>query len=431
MTIDAICGSVNITTSAPGTTIDLTGSITTSGVTAVFLWWNGRTDSTDAVGRANHHRGYGFATSTSNRRAAGSVSADAQDITLGGQRVADTCCVIETDGTGAEIGAADFDSVLSNGVRLIIDNAFSVNLRVGFVIWTGLTSAEAFTLASKTTTGNYSLTGLSFQPDVLIATQSFISGALPQGSNTANSLSIGFATASGANQAVLANGIDDQIGTSETDSYCINDVEVLAAIDSAGSLVTQRSAFVSFNSDGFTLDQLETNGTALQIIGLVMKGGSWKVTSVSTQTDTSTSIVTPSLGFNPVGALLISAYKAESTQDTPTGNDTSSVGAVTGTSERVALAVMEEDGLGVTEVTTAIEHDTVYAAISTASAIEGLMDIVSIDSDTLTFIMDDADPSAKFVPLLAFGNPAAGGGQPTMRRWGAIPGMQLGSRKGI
>jgi hypothetical protein len=61
------------------------------------------------------------------------------------------------------------------------------------------------------------------------------------------------------------------------------------------------------------------------------------------------------------------------------------------------------------DVFLASEYDAVYIDIDpTSSSVVGLMDVKSIDTDGFTCIMDDADPSGKFVWYLALGVAPAG-----------------------
>ncbi len=71
------------------------------------------------------------------------------------------------------------------------------------------------------------------------------------------------------------------------------------------------------------------------------------------------------------------------------------------------MGTLDENGTADSETARAVEHDEVYANIATDDTIEGLLDIKSIDSDGFTCVMDDPDPSAAFVPYMAFGDTAA------------------------
>jgi len=122
-----------------------------------------------------------------------------------------------------------------------------------------------------------------------------------------------------------------------------------------------------------------------------------------TQTDTTTDITISGLAWKPAAGLVFSHCKAESSGTTLDRNDESSMGAFTTQNERIAHGVMDVDNLADSQVTTAIEHDAVYVNIDTSDAIEGKMDVKSVNSDGVTFIMDDADPAQAFFLYALFG----------------------------
>jgi hypothetical protein len=80
-----------------------------------------------------------------------------------------------------------------------------------------------------------------------------------------------------------------------------------------------------------------------------------------------------------------------------------SIGAFSALNERGAQSFWDEDNKDTTEVSTAIRFDAVYASIAADATIEGLMDVKEINSSGFKCVMDDPDPSAKFVPYIAFG----------------------------
>jgi hypothetical protein len=409
MTVSSFVGGFNVGAGTPGSTVDVTPTgCTISGTSIIFLWIVGRTDS-EANGRANRVKGFGWAISTTDRRAAASQSQDAAAAATGGSVMSDAACILSC-GVGTTVdGAMDFSSWLSNGARLVIDDTFPISYRVSYWLITGLDNAESVTWQDTSSTGDKVITsGLAFQPSAVVLMATNVDGAPPSGRAGNEMIGIGFAVASGAgNQGTYTGGNDEGSASGDTDSYCL-DAECLACITAGGgSAFGSRWTFVSHNSNGFTLNQVVIPATLCYNFGVALKGGAWAVKSVTTQTDTTTDISTGSIGFTPVGAFLISACKAEHTAGTPSIHDSWSWGGVSGVTTRTAMAGMDEDGVGNMEVTTATYNNSaVYASINTSSVVEGLMDIKTF-ADPLVFIMDDADPSAKFVTMLVVGNVAA------------------------
>lgn len=407
MAVSTFAGTFATGTGAIGTTIDITPTgCTISGSSVIFFFYNGRTESTDTVGRASYFRGVGAAVSSTVRRACCSQGVDANATNDGGSRYTDAGCIVSVVLESTEDGRIDFDSWLSNGARLIVDDVMPASRRVGYWLITGLDNAGIGTWQDQAATGNFNaVTSLSFQPSVGIFVAPGHDADAPHSRNGASKLSFGFGISS-TKQAVWSGVQDEGSATTDSDSYCLDGVEVIGNhSSSAGTTLSSRVGFVSWLSNGVQLNQIEVPTTIEFNFGVFMKGGSWDVQSISTRTD-GNDISTAALGFTPAGVLAISAFKAEHTQDTATIHQTMSIGAAHSAADRWAISLMDEDGLADTEITTGIEYDAIYQSISTASATEGLMDVKTW-ADPLVFVMDDTDPSAKFVPLLIVGNPAS------------------------
>lgn len=141
---------------------------------------------------------------------------------------------------------------------------------------------------------------------------------------------------------------------------------------------------------------------------MCIKGGNWLIGDGLTQTDTVTDIVETGFGFAPTGAMFVSHCNTKSTADTAQNHASLSIGAMDSASSRGAQAAYMENGTADSECTTAVEHDAVYINISNADAVQGLMDVKSVDSDGFTLIMDDADPSQNYFWYVAAGSVPAG-----------------------
>ena len=141
---------------------------------------------------------------------------------------------------------------------------------------------------------------------------------------------------------------------------------------------------------------------------LCLKGGQFKVGDILSQTTTDNTAET-GVGFQPKALIFASHNKTESTADTPQDHDERTVGFATSATSRNCVGIMDKDNEGTMDVAHAIHTDQCYSNQSTAAtiAVEGLMDLVSMDSDGFTFVMDDADPAQAFAWYLAVGNSAA------------------------
>jgi hypothetical protein len=391
-------GSFNTGTGAAASTVAVTGVGFTPKV--VKFWWTGRTNTTDTVGRANIRRGYGWAISTTDRRVICDFSEDAVATSDASRAHSEGACIMTVNDANAIDGALDLQSMDSDGFTLVVDDQMPVDLRIHYLALAGddLTNIASLTFTEPGATGNQDTTGAGFQPDYVEFISNGETTAPPDGSGNAR-LMIG--AYDGTNQAVLMAYVSNGEATMDTRTYCTTGECIALCSAAIPPTVTGRADGVSFLSDGFRLNWVE-RAEARYIFALCMKGGDYTVGTLQTQTDTTTDITESGLGYEPAAVQFFSHCNTESTSDTLQDNDRISIGAFSGY-ERGAQGSLDEDGVADSEVTTAIEFDAVYVNISTASAVQGLMDIKTIGTDGFTCIMDDADPSQAFVWYAAFG----------------------------
>jgi hypothetical protein len=232
---------------------------------------------------------------------------------------------------------------------------------------------------------------------------------VPGGSATGAHFGIGMATSS-TNQVTLAAGADDASATMDTGSYN-TDNQMHSAIGNAGGTTIQsRIDFSSFDSGGFTT-VVDTSGfsATIQAVWVALSCTNVIVGNSLTRTD-GNDIAISGLGWKPAAGFVISHCGAETTTTTLKRTDKTSIGAFTSATERVAHGVRDEDNVGDSNIATAVEHDEVYVRIAdTNDTVEGLMDVKSVDTGGVTFVMDDTDPDAAFFGYALFGPAEAGG----------------------
>lgn len=383
-----------------GSTIAVTGVGFTP--VAIVFWWNGRTEAVDTVGAATHKRGIGFAVSASARRAGTNISTNGANPMDNDSRNTPSACVSVLSASGTVDGELELDSMDADGFTLVVDNQFSTSYRIFYQAIGGedIVNAATGQATIPTSAGEMAVTGVGFAADWVLMFSTRQSTAPPVTGGD-SILAIGAFNADGQ-QAVWCGGSNDAVTPSQTLAYCRED-ECFALPSSTVASIDTRAVFGSVTADGFTLDFLEVSGTAVYLHYLAIQGGSCAIGGILTQTDTVTGITVLTPDYTATGGLLFSANRAESAADTPTDNDAWSMGAFSSTSLRGAAAVMDEDAKAAAEVSTAIEFDGVYANISTAAAIQGVMDVSAVANGSVTFIMDDADPSQCFVWYLIFG----------------------------
>jgi hypothetical protein len=388
-------GSFNIDTSK---TAGQTQAITGVGFEPkiVLFWWGGSTGTGDGVAGGNISLGIGASNGATHFCLIG-VSEDAQADSDTRRWMNLTALIRIYTNTDTLDGAITSATMNADGFSLLVGDQFSQTYRISYLALGGtdLTNTYIGNTTTPTVTGNYSRTGVGFQPDCLLTFNTSDIGII-----NSSSLRLGFGMATGsANQGSVVTRHDDALATSDTKGYGYNG-EVIS-----GGTLSPRDAFVSFDADGFTLNHL-AGTSAYYYIYIALKGGQYKVHELTTRTD-GNDIVESDVGFQPVAILFASANRALSTQGVSTDHNRMSIGAATSATERAAIAVSDEDNLSDTETAYANYDAAVYAHV-VDDAVVGLMDIKSIDATGFTAVMDDTDPSACWVMYLAIGAVSSG-----------------------
>lgn len=377
----------------------------------VLFWATGQGSASDGITNQTARYGFGAATSTSVRYAMGTISTHAAATIDAGRASRSDACFVTVSAAGTADGLLDISSFDATGFTAVVDDQFPVNMAISYMAIGGAEITDiALGLTNVPTanvTGNWDTTGLSFQPDFLLLASNHLTSDPNTTSASRGFLSLGAATPSGQGAIAMGEGPESN-ATSLSKSYARGD-EVLVFLSDTPSAVNFQAAFSSFLSNGFRLNITNGANSAYRVLYVAVKGGLWKVDNLLTQTDTVTTIVETGFGFTPAGTMLFSHNLAQSTAGTVQADGRLSIGAFTSASERNAQALLMEDGLANMDVTTALEADEVYVNISSASAVQGLMDVQSVDSGGFTLIMDDADPSQAFVWFFSFGNSAPSG----------------------
>lgn len=425
MVLSATVGALDTGTGAIGTTVVVSGLGFQPKV--IFFWWSGHTGSADAAGRLDHKRGFGAAISTTDRRFVTDQSDDTPTAAATDRRQGNTACVGFLTIAGAGAGLLDVQSIDSGGFTLVVDEVCASSFRVHYLALGGADISNVIggdlTHPDGTAPFDQQVTGLGFQPDLLIF---FSNGQQTNtGSVSTDSRHMIGAAKSASSQYVFMGTSNDAATTSQTIGYC-RAGDCIALPNSGATAIENRAQLKSMDAGGFTITWVTSVNTTPQIINYVaIKGGGFVLGDLLTQTDTTTDIVESGFGFSPRSALFVSHCKAQSTAGTVQDDDEWSCGAFDSTTSRGAQGVVGSDAAPTMVVSAAVEHDAVYAnMLDTSGALEGLMDVKSVDSDGFTCIMDDADPAQAFVWYVAFGDtPAAPTGQPYVKRGEYVPGM--------
>lgn len=385
--------------------VGTTQAITGVGFTpkAVILFWGGNFSATDSTAQQNTRFGVGFGASATKR---GCIGAWIND----NEATMETACIIRgdqivavVDGTDSAVGRWDLVSMDGDGFTVIVDqDASTANSPRVFALCLGgtdITNVEVNSFTKAASTGNQAVTGVGFQPDMVFFLATGEAGPLPDSDNTAR-YSFGGGR-SAAQQFVIAGFSEDGTGTSNTDRYSRADTCIMGRIN--GTFANQRGALVSLDADGFTIDWI-TGTAAIPVLYLAIKGGGWHVGNSATATSLTT-IATSGYGFAPKAVLVLS-HLATVLSDPNSHQDhlNLSVGAADSPTSRGVHATNEQDALGTSAAWNGVQFDEVYANLSGGAGLVGLMDVDTFDGDGVTFIMDDADPSARVFGYISCGD---------------------------
>lgn len=361
---------------------------------AIIFWWGGRTDLVDAVGQRNIDYGFGFATSATSRVCFAAHCEDDQTNTATARAPRNDSCVNTVDSSQSVDGIADLKSMEPDGFIIAIDDPFSYDLRVHYLALGGDSITDAVCGTDSLSFNDTTISGVGFQPDLMfIGTNGETSWNQRAGGAW---LGLG-AGISSTQRATLTGATGNGESSSDAVSYCI-DIEFISKC--RGGVVNFRQGFSAMNSDGCTTTHIEAPGPRL--VGyLALKGGDYKIGSLLTRDD-GEDISVSGLASKPSAAFFASHTRAESTQDSADTHFKQSLGAFSSLTDRGVQSINDEQ-INPTDCYSAIEYDEVYANIDNAGAIQGLMDVKSIESDGFTCVMDDTDPSAALVWYVTFG----------------------------
>jgi hypothetical protein len=375
---------------------------------AIILWGGVSASAIDVVQSLEGIFSIGFATGPTSRRVISyrSVGGSAAGDSAAGSRNTAIAELIGTDGNSASL--MDVSSFDADGWTAITDDDYATGRRYTALSVGGddVTNVAVGTITAATVGATQAITGVGFAFDSLLIIGA---GLTAEGGAAPGRLCIGVvAGTTAADNACLAGTSQDAADPTVTKSYCRRGESLVSFNGSAA--IDGRGYVSAKDADGFEITWNANPSDAKLFYFLAIKGGSFSVGDVLTQTDTTTDIVESGLAFQPVAGLLLSAGKAESAAGTLDDHFNISMGAFTSSSAENSQALRDAHNLATSATVGALDYDSSYLNISTSSAaLDGEMGITSVDSGGYTARMTNADPAQAFVAHLLFGSAAAGG----------------------
>ena len=259
-------------------------------------------------------------------------------------------------------------------------------------------SAKVVDWTMRTTTGNQTVTGVGFDPDVVFHAHGghALTAALP--TNLAGgAFGLGVMDFDG-DQWAFANWTVDNVGTSDTQRGQLTNAAIYSFTN--GLIVQKQASWVSMNADGFTLNFTNTGSAlAARVFSLALKGvnvkpGSFlKATAAAPATQAITGV-----GFRPNLVMLASVQST--TQANPVAHSRFGLGASDGTSEG-SSAFQDEDAVDVTVVEAIDKTSKVFVKVDNSTpVINAEADLTALGTDgfTLNWTTNDAVQTRDPVP---------------------------------
>jgi hypothetical protein len=384
----------------------------------VLIVWStpqsGTSTPTDNASTSQHLRwALGFATGTSNRACALAQTEEGSATTDSDSMVRTDCVCGQLSNAGAISGRVDLQSFDADGFTLIVDQQHNASAGYYYIALGGsdLTDAACGTWTEPGSTGvSAVVSGLSFQP-----TSAFLAGGHATALDTrVDDFGWFLGALTATDQWVMAYGENHGLTDGDPWSYgrngeCAAMFDPGAAIN-AGAL-NFRAVFNAFTSDGFSLNVTERAASRL-FIYLALRGPRVKVTSLTTRTDGNDIAITGAGVGTPRGCFVASNGLAEHAADTPTNGGVMVLGAASSPTNRHSSMAGSEDAAATTNIYSGVEFDQIFQKLAPGTpTTDALMDLVSLDSDGATFVMDDPEPTTgSWAGVVLFGDAAAAGG---------------------
>ncbi|MFN0123397.1 MAG: C25 family cysteine peptidase [Blastocatellia bacterium] len=346
---------------------------------AIIFWTTGQT-ANGSFG-ASFLYGMGFTDGTGSRAVA-AASQDNQGTSNTSRRIASKAITIVQWGETL-LAEADLQSWNTTGFTLSWTTNNNQAYIINFLAIGGSdVRAKVVDWVMGTATGNRSVTGVGFIPDLVFHAHagSGFTGAIGTSAQHAG-FGIGVMNANSeqwSNELLSA----DNLGTSDTQRAQRSDA-CLTTINNTPAH-TKIASYASMDTDGFTVNFTTANTTAGRVISLALQcvsstpGAFNKSTGAATATQAVTGV-----GFRPQ-AVFFSSFQ-DVVAANPITNTRLGVGASDGTNER-SIALTDGDNLGTTEVDSINKNNKVFILNNNNSpgAVQAEADLNSMDADGFT-----------------------------------------------
>lgn len=356
----------------------------TAGSAAASGTWTGTT--------GNIHQTVGFTTGAAESYSTAVSMEDNESVSDTKRRIAAKAITLLSAESTATQAEADLDSFDADGFTLDWTANGDTDLDDIVIMFIAIggddVSAKAITWDSPSSTGNKAVTGVGFEPEVVLHSATNLT-TVPETDNDAT-FGFGAMDASGGEWALSVRSAES--GTSITDRTQQTD-HCIALLDDSDGTILEEADFVSMDSDGFTVDFTAVAGGQLDVahISLCLSGLSATVGNFAKSTGGApASQAVTGVGFEP-GSVMFASFANVATTSVQT-HGAIAMGAADGTNERSTLMV-DEDGQSVSDAKCIFKNDKVLMLQDTTTgSIDAEADLTSMDADgfTLNWTTNDA-----------------------------------------
>jgi len=393
------------------TTTDL-GGLTPKA--ALFILTRATTDGTAAD---NLGLCIGAATGATNRWAVCATGQDAQGTTVTDGAGKNRCVIMLDPALGTLEFEADFDSFITNGVRINITDAPPSAYLLTVVLFAGtdLTAFASSADLADTLDLETNITAPGFQPRVVIGACVDFRNINDAGSfGTTPKISFGAVHENGAGtvtqRSFLWRNTDAQLAVQLTSELS----DVYGVFSMTATVLDWGGEFANFDASGFSVFSrlAGANGTDLGYLALAFNGViDGKVVTITTPVAPGNQTQT-GIGFTSQAALLgLTLAEAINTAYTDDNADAIGVGVITGTAE-FCNAIVDDDTATDSD-NHSLSDNTAVRVLKTTGADALTAAWSSWNSDGWVLNYSVVEAAGKVGWALAFGaNPAAAGGNP-------------------
>jgi len=322
------------------------------------------------------------------------------------------CVMTPTDvSPNTTFGRLAVQSIDGTNVTFVVNETFDndYTAQVEFIGGTDLTYLSLVAQKAPNVAGAQVVTAPGFKPDFVLFFGGHLS-SLPPAIENDSSMCIG-AVDKNLNQWAMCAGTNDAgggcVGGSGRARTYMRAGECITIPDSSMTNMDSRATLQSLDALGYTLNWTKLTTAGRVFIALCVQGGNWSVGNFLSQTDTATHQLVSGLAYKPIGAILVSAGKAESVIDTLDLDEDWSVGLLQASPVEPLVNMCQYAGekdlsSGTTTVSLAIGFSSSYIDLNNGGAVVARAGVVSIQPDGFTWQHTVADASQKFIGYITF-----------------------------